>query len=100
MKKPIDRTHLLRIAGTLLAIALLIYLLSHQGWQSILDATRQIPLGVLAACFGLVLISRLAVALRWHVLLRQRFDDPTLADRPDYICRAVRLEFPADHGGW
>lgn len=70
MKKPTDRAHLLRIAGTLLAIALLIYLLSRQGWQSILDATRQIPLGILAACFGLVMISRLAVALRWHVLLR------------------------------
>lgn len=70
MKKPTDRAHLLRIAGTLLAIALLIYLLSRQGWQSILDATRQIPLGILAACFGLVLVSRLAVALRWHVLLR------------------------------
>jgi len=70
VKKPTDRAHLLRIAGTLLAIALLIYLLSRQGWQSILDATRQIPLGILAACFGLVMISRLAVALRWHVLLR------------------------------
>lgn len=60
---------LLRTAGTLLALALLIYLLSQQGWDEILAALRQIPVSQLLLAFGLMFVSRLAVVGRWHILL-------------------------------
>ena len=60
---------LLRTAGTLLALALLIYLLSQQGWDEILAALRQIPVTHLLMAFGLMFLSRLAVVGRWHILL-------------------------------
>ena len=58
-----------RIFGTLLALVLLVYLLSQQGWQEIASAIRQIPVWRLALAMGLMFISRIAVAARWHVLL-------------------------------
>jgi uncharacterized membrane protein YbhN (UPF0104 family) len=64
------RATLLRIAGTLIALALLIYLLSLQGWQEILLAIRQIPISSILLALALMMLSRLAVTTRWHVLLR------------------------------
>jgi len=60
----------IRLFGTLLAIALLVYLLSQQGWEEIKAAIQQIPLWRFFAAMGLMIISRFAVAGRWHVLLR------------------------------
>ena len=60
----------LRIVGSLLTVALLIWLLSQQGWERIAASFMLIPPGRLWAAFGLVLLSRLAVVMRWHVLLR------------------------------
>jgi uncharacterized membrane protein YbhN (UPF0104 family) len=65
-----NRTGLLRLIGTLIAFVLLIYLLSQQGWQAIWAAIQQIPLWALALSFGLMMLSRIAVVGRWHVLLR------------------------------
>ena len=64
------RPPLLRWAGTLLAIGLLIYLLSREGWSEIGTAIRQIEWWRFALALLLVMISRLAVAARWHVLMR------------------------------
>jgi uncharacterized membrane protein YbhN (UPF0104 family) len=61
---------LVRLFGTLLALALLVYLLSQQGWGEILAAFRQIPAWRLVLALGLMFISRLAVSGRWYVLLR------------------------------
>ena len=61
---------LLRIAGTVLTLALLLYLLSQQGWQEIVQAFQQIALWRLFLALALMLVSRLAVAARWHILLR------------------------------
>ena len=69
MSKP-NRSGLLRLIGTLIAVVLLIYLLSQQGWQAIWAAIQQIPLWALVLSFGLMMLSRIAVAGRWHVLLR------------------------------
>lgn len=60
----------LRWAGTLLALGLLIYLLSRQGWGEIMQAFRQVPVWRVGFALGLTLVSRFAVAGRWHVLLR------------------------------
>lgn len=63
-------TPLLRILGTLLALLLLVYLLRQQGWGEIWEGVRQIPARTFAVSIGLMLVSRVAVAARWHVLLR------------------------------
>jgi uncharacterized membrane protein YbhN (UPF0104 family) len=60
----------LRLTGTLLALALLIYLLSEQGWQEIWLAIQQIALWQLVLALAFTFGSRLAVCARWHVLLR------------------------------
>jgi len=61
---------LLRWFGTLLALGLLIWLLSSQGWENILTAFRQIDLWRFILALVLTLISRLAVTGRWFALLR------------------------------
>jgi uncharacterized membrane protein YbhN (UPF0104 family) len=55
--------------GTLLAIGLLIYLLSRQGWSDILAAAGQIAWWRFMIAILLVVISRLGVVGRWHVLM-------------------------------
>lgn len=60
----------IRLFGTLLAVVLLIYLLSQQGWDEIAEAVRSIPLWRLLLALTLMFVSRLAVWARWHVLLR------------------------------
>jgi len=64
------RSQALRWGGTILAIALLIYLFARQGWGDILSTFRAIPVWRLVLAFMIMLLSRLAVAGRWHVLLR------------------------------
>lgn len=60
----------LRLAGTLLTLALLVYLLREQGWAEIQLALRQITVWQLLLSLAVVMISRMAVCARWHVLLR------------------------------
>jgi uncharacterized membrane protein YbhN (UPF0104 family) len=60
----------MRAAGTVVALALLVYLLSQQGWTEIWSALSQISVWQLLLTLGLMMISRLAVSARWHVLLR------------------------------
>ncbi len=76
----------MRIFGTLIALALLVYLLSQQGWQEIVAAIHQIPLWRLALATVLMFVSRLAVAARWHVLLRAA--DPKISFR-----QSLRINF-------
>jgi hypothetical protein len=56
--------------GTLLAVGLLIYLLSREGWVEILAVVRQIEPWRFALALLLVMVSRLAVTGRWHVLMQ------------------------------
>ncbi len=68
-KQPDRRSIVLRIAGTIISLGLLIYLLVHEGWQTIQDAVLMISLPYFLLALGLTFISRLAVALRWYNLL-------------------------------
>jgi uncharacterized membrane protein YbhN (UPF0104 family) len=77
---------LLRAAGTLLALVLLVFLLSQQGWGEILAAVRRIPAWRLLLAFGLMLGSRFAVSARWHVLLRS-------AEMPVSFGQSIRITF-------
>lgn len=65
-----DKVFLLRLVGSLVALVLLVILLRQQGWNQISGAIRQIPLWRFGLAMGLTGISRLAVAGRWHILLR------------------------------
>jgi hypothetical protein len=80
------RTIYLRAAGTVVALALLVYLLSQQGWAEIWNALSQISIWRLLLTFGLMMVSRLAVSARWHVLLRA-------ADVPIRIDESTRITF-------
>ena len=72
--KPVMRKNrwnrVLRLAGTAAALILLVSLLSRQGWDQILAGLRAIPGWMFVAAAALMLGSRLAVAARWHTLLR------------------------------
>lgn len=76
----------MRLAGTILALVLLIYLFSRQGWEEIWGAMRQIPWLHLLIALGLTFVSRFAVATRWHLLLRAAKLPVTLGD-------SIRLTF-------
>jgi uncharacterized membrane protein YbhN (UPF0104 family) len=64
------RTLIIRWVGTLLALALLIVLFTREGWADIAQALEQISLWRFVLCLILMFVSRLAVAGRWHMLLR------------------------------
>lgn len=65
-----NRRMLLRLFGTLAAIMLTVLLIRQEGWAEIVDSLRQIsPLNFFLA-LACLLISRLFVIARWHVLLR------------------------------
>ena len=59
----------LRWFGTLLTVGLLLYLLSRQGWSDIATAAGQIAWWRFLLAIILVMVSRLAVAGRWHILM-------------------------------
>jgi uncharacterized membrane protein YbhN (UPF0104 family) len=65
-----NRRLILQLAGTLLAVILLAALLRGEGWSEITAAFTNIkPADLLWVAF-LFIISRLATAARWHILLR------------------------------
>ena len=65
-----NRQLILQLAGTLLAVGLLYILLKDDGWSEIVNAIKEIKTKDLFLVTLLFLISRTAVTLRWHVLLR------------------------------
>lgn len=65
-----NRQTILQLAGTMLAIVLLVFLIREEGWNDILAAMQAIKTADLLWVALLFLISRMAVVLRWHILLR------------------------------
>jgi len=53
----------------MIALILLVILISRQGWEEILAGIRRIPPEYFLLAIALSLLSRLAVAVRWHILL-------------------------------
>ena len=72
--------NIIRVVGTLLSIALLIYLLSQQGWGEIVDALRQIPPISLLLVVILMTVSRISVGARWYSLLRSTTSNISFAE--------------------
>ena len=65
-----NRQLVLQIAGTLLAVVLLVALLQENGWSEVLTTFRKIKTTDLLWVAVLFSISRIAVVWRWHLLLR------------------------------
>jgi hypothetical protein len=66
---------LIRLIGSLVSLGLLIYLIGRQGWDEILESAAKIPVSSIFIVIGLMIVSRMAVSLRWYSLLRAV--DPT-----------------------
>lgn len=66
---PLARLSWWRVLSTAAALLLMVYLL-RQHWAEITEAITRIQPARLALALGLMLVSRLAVSGRWHVLLR------------------------------
>jgi hypothetical protein len=64
------RQLLIRLAGTILAVALIVILVREQGWDEILAAFKKLSLSTILLAVGLIVVSRLFVIGRWFVLLR------------------------------
>ena len=65
-----DKRQLLRWTGTLVTLILLVVLLNEQGWDQIGAAIWKIPFWRIAVAITLMFVSRLAVTLRWFILLK------------------------------
>jgi uncharacterized membrane protein YbhN (UPF0104 family) len=65
-----NRNLLLRLLGTLVATVLIVLLIQQEGWNEIVNAIKQISLTSFLLALLSLLISRLFVIARWHVLLQ------------------------------
>ncbi len=65
-----NRSLVIRWAGTFLALLMLVILLREENWLDIINAVKRISLFQFVLALLLLLISRLFVVGRWHVLLR------------------------------
>lgn len=64
------RQFLIRLGGTLLAIALIAVLIRQQGWTETLSALKKISFTNILFAVGLIVASRFFVIGRWFILLR------------------------------
>jgi uncharacterized membrane protein YbhN (UPF0104 family) len=65
-----NRQNIARLAGTLLAIALIVLLVDEEGGDAILLAIRRISIWYFLSAGLIMVISRLFVSSRWHVLMK------------------------------
>lgn len=65
-----NRSFLIRLLGTLLAVGLIALLVWEEGWDEILRVFREIPPSYFLLALVSLLVSRLFVIMRWFVLLR------------------------------
>lgn len=65
-----NRSLLLRLAGTALAVVLIVVLVREGGWDEVLAALKQMSLSRILFGLALVLVSRFFVSARWYILLR------------------------------
>ena len=65
-----NRSLLLRLFGTLLATILIVLLVQREGWNEIIGSLKQVSFPSFFLALVSLLISRIFVVARWHVLLR------------------------------
>ena len=81
-----SRVSIVRLSGTLIAAALIIWLISRQGWDEIGAAVVQIGWQKFVLAIAIMFISRIMVSLRWHMLMRS-------ADIEIPVSDSLRLTF-------
>jgi glycosyltransferase 2 family protein len=59
-----------RVLGTVLSLALLVYVIRAQGWDKFIEALKGLPPYYFWIALGLTVCSRICVGLRWYTLLR------------------------------
>lgn len=64
-----NRNLLLRLLGTLVATVLIVLLIQQEGWDKIIEAVKRITPASFFLALASLLISRIFVIARWHVLL-------------------------------
>ncbi len=65
-----NRQTVIRVLGSILALALLIVLLEEEGDGKLFSALRRVSIGYFLAAVVALSISRLFAAARWHILLK------------------------------
>jgi uncharacterized membrane protein YbhN (UPF0104 family) len=65
-----NRTIIIRWVGSILAMALIVWLLKEEGGDDLVDALKRVSIWYFIAGIIVMLVSRFFVVLRWHVLLR------------------------------
>ncbi len=65
-----NRKNITRWLGTFFSIALIFLLLKEEGGDDLLQAMKSLPVAYFIAAILTLLVSRMFVVLRWHVLLR------------------------------
>ena len=80
-----NRLLVLRTAGTLLALLLLVVLLYQSGWDEISAALQKISALTLALALGCILMSRFFIIARWYVLLRSADVDISFKDAASLV---------------
>lgn len=81
LKRSKQRLNLIiRWGGTLLSIAVLIYLLSRVGWQEAWQTIRQLTAWRILIVLVLVFVSRYATFGRWYTLLKDQTPILSMAD--------------------
>ena len=85
-----NRQRVVQVAGTILAVVLIVLLLREDGMTAVVAAMKQIdPWDLLWAAL-LFLVSRMAVVGRWHVLLRSGGVDSVMEGATAGIVPAMR----------
>jgi uncharacterized membrane protein YbhN (UPF0104 family) len=64
------RNLFLRLLGTLLATVLIVMLVQREGWNEIVEGLKQVTFFSFLLALASLMISRIFVVARWHVLLR------------------------------
>lgn len=85
-EKKFSPMQLIRIAGSVIAVGLLVWLLAQQDWREIGQNVAAIGLPRFLLAVGLLLLSRVAISFRWYALLRG-------ADQEVTYMSSLRLTF-------
>jgi uncharacterized membrane protein YbhN (UPF0104 family) len=77
---------IIRVLGSTAGFLLLIHWLTKLGWQEVVAAVKRIPSEIFLLTIAVMVVSRSAVAARWHVLMRS-------AGTPMTYRQSLRLTF-------
>jgi uncharacterized membrane protein YbhN (UPF0104 family) len=63
-------TSWVRVAGSVISVLLVVWLMTRFGWQELLSSLKEIDSFTLLVSFSMIMISRFIVSFRWYFLCR------------------------------